>query len=474
MEQRLSGDEPLFVDLDGALLEGSRFWEAFVQELKTRPLFAIGTLLRGPGGRTAFMEAVTSEGSFEPARCHYNPEVVAFARAQAEHRPVLLITKSSASVAEAVAGYHGFFSGTVATEPGPEAMLCAIQRSSRGDRFDYIGAYPEGRPIWQAVGRAYAVLPAGRRARADADDPPIGQTFTRCAATPQDHLSAMRLHQWVKNLLIFVPALLSHRILEPGVLVSSIGAFLAFSLLASATYILNDILDIASDRTSPHKKNRPLAACRMSIPRAAGFAASLLASGVLVAGLLTPPLTLPFLAGYIAITLAYSLSFKRRAILDVVTLAVLYGYRIAVGGAATGIPVSDWLIAFSIFFFLGLALVKRFSEVEELAAQPGRAVAGRAYSGADTHVIGSLGIVSSFTSVLVMALYITSPAVAAQYQNPRILWFVCLILIYWISHIWLHAWRSEIRGDPIVYALRDKTSYACGAFAGTSVLLALV
>jgi 4-hydroxybenzoate polyprenyltransferase len=275
----------------------------------------------------------------------------------------------------------------------------------------------------------------------------------------KDVLREIRFHQWAKNVLVFLPLITAHRVFEDGALMISVRAFLAFCLCASAGYVLNDIVDLAADRAHPMKKNRPLASGSIS-PVQAWILASVLLTAGLAIGAFLPGLFLLVLVGYFGTSLLYSLYFKKIALLDVLILAGLYTVRIFAGSAATGIPISEWLLAFSMFFFLSLALAKRFSELRLLAGEPSPAVvSARGYSSLDLDYIPIMGICSGFLTSLVMALYVSGDHVRSLYRQPEYLWLICPLILYWISRVWLFCHRGQMNHDPVVFALTDRVSF---------------
>jgi 4-hydroxybenzoate polyprenyltransferase len=286
--------------------------------------------------------------------------------------------------------------------------------------------------------------------------------------------SVLRLHQWLKNLLIFVPLLVSHRLGTPGYMAEGITAFVLFGLAASSAYILNDLLDVASDRRHPSKRRRPLAAGLIS-PKAAGFATLLLLIGAFGGALwMLPGKFVGAMAAYYVVTVTYSLRLKRLIIVDVVTLAMLYTLRIIAGTLLFHLTMTFWMLAFSMFIFLSLALVKRYGEL--LGARnrgetdrPG----DRGYYASDLSMIASLGAASGYLSVMVLALYIQDPNTSALYGNPRIIWLACPLLLYWISRVWVLTHRGEMNDDPVVFAIRDRVSLMVGGLFGLVFWLAI-
>ena len=274
------------------------------------------------------------------------------------------------------------------------------------------------------------------------------------AAGPLTYLRAIRIHQWMKNLLVFVPIAAAHQLSSIAGVVNALTAFLAFGLCASAVYVLNDLVDLESDRAHIRKRNRPFASG--AIPVSHGMVMiPLLLTGAFGLGARLPIEFTIVLGVYFAMTLAYSLRLKRQVIVDVLMLAGLYTIRVIVGSAATGIFPSFWLLAFSMFMFLSLALVKRYSELLVTLQQNKDAPAGRGYFVGDLPVLMSTGTSSGMMGVLVMALYIQNPNIASLYSQPLSLWLVPPILMYWVSRLWMKAHRGEVDDDPLVFAMRD-------------------
>lgn len=273
---------------------------------------------------------------------------------------------------------------------------------------------------------------------------------------------ALRVHQWVKNLLVFVPVLLDHKLFDAAALSKATIAFAAFCCAASGAYVINDLLDREADRRHPTKRYRPFAAETLS-PSFGFLLAPLLLAGSLLCSLWLSPKFLALLAMYVGLSTAYSVYLKRIAVLDVLLLAGLYTLRVLAGVAASHVRFSTWLLAFSMFFFLSLAFLKRYAELSQLEGGPEQAIARRGYLRGDREWLGSMGGSSGYISVLVLALYINSDQVVALYHQPLLLWLVCPLLLFWISRMWLLAHRGRIHQDPIVAAVRDPASYGIGA-----------
>jgi 4-hydroxybenzoate polyprenyltransferase len=282
---------------------------------------------------------------------------------------------------------------------------------------------------------------------------------------------AIRLHHWVKNLLIFLPLLLAHRFLEIDRLLHAGYAFLSFSLCASSVYLLNDVLDLDSDREHPVKRHRPIASGLLNATHALLFAGLFAIVGLLIAWFLLSTRFIQLLLVYLLATTAYSWRLKGIAILDVMVLASLYTVRVFAGSVAVDVLISPWFLAFCVFFFLNLAFLKRYTELLLVQAREGDRALGRSYRVTDLTMFQIVGPVSGYLSVLIFALYVTSDVVADQYNRPNALWLACGFLLYWITHTWFIANRGEMHDDPVLYALRDPYSYL--AVVGMSMVMVL-
>jgi len=283
---------------------------------------------------------------------------------------------------------------------------------------------------------------------------------------------ALRPHQWAKNALVALPAALAHRLGEPGVWADLALAFVALSLCASGTYVVNDLADRERDREHPTKRARPFASGALGAGAGIALAAGLEAAAFGLAALVLP---LPFvgvLALYVAVTLAYTAGLKRIAVLDVHVLAGLYALRVVAGGVAADVPLSEWFVVFSLFFFLGLALLKRYAEVRLIDAGRAPAANGRGYLPGDGPILGALGIGSGLLAVLVLALYTTAPEVRALYAHPAGLWVAVGAVLYWTARTWLLAHRGDLPDDPVLFAVTDPTTYALVGAAGVALALA--
>ncbi len=284
----------------------------------------------------------------------------------------------------------------------------------------------------------------------------------------------LRIHQWLKNLLVFVPLVVSGQFWIADSVLRAFGAFIAFSLLASSTYIVNDLADLEADRRHPRKRHRPLAARRIPVLHGAAASVTLLALSASLAIALGPALS-AVLGAYLVATLGYSLVVKRYFGMDVVLLSILYTLRIFAGTSVIDVRISFWLFAFSVFFFLGLALVKRCAELRTIESQGESGAAGRNYGVDDYAIMAGLGVSASMVAVLVFCLYVNENTQTGQYAQADLLWLIVPGLTYWLMRMWVKTHRGEMTDDPIVFSVRDGgtrlTALLCVAVAVAAQVL---
>jgi 4-hydroxybenzoate polyprenyltransferase/phosphoserine phosphatase len=468
--------KPLCVDLDGTLVKTDLLLEGVLLLLKQNILFLFLLpcwLLRG---KAYLKQEVSRRVRIDVATLPYHQALLALLReARREGRQVVLVTAADREVAEAVASHLGLFTEVLASDgrvnlSGAHKLQALRERFGDGG-FDYAANAAVDLAVWREADRAL-VVNADQRTRRRAE------RMGRVAAVLEDRPRlvhslprALRVHQWVKNLLVFVPLIASHQITNLALLGQAGLAFVAFSLCASSVYVLNDLLDLPADRRHTRKKHRPFAAGNLSLAAGAYLSLVLLAGGAATAALL-PPLFLAALALYYGLTLAYSLFFKRKLLIDVHILAGLYTIRVLAGGVAIGVVCSPWLLAFSMFLFLSLALVKRFTELRQLRRRRCRTARGRGYRASDCQLIAALGACSGLMCVMVLALYINGPQVEILYGTPTVLWLLCPLLMYWVARVWLIAHRGKMTSDPVVFAIKDKVSYLVGLCSVAVVIAA--
>ena len=465
------------MDLDDTLIRTDILWESLVQ-LWRRPVVALSAatalLLRG---KAAFKAVLAGQISIDPASLPYREDVIEFLRAErAKGRDLVLATATHRIVAEQIAGHLGLFSRCFATEGEVNlsgankgaALVAAYGRYG----FDYIGDSRKDFPIFASARESMLVDPPQSLLRQVSTVTKVARIFSTKRSKIKIVLRAMRVHQWTKNLLLAVPLLAAHMVLDFQAWTAVTAAFLGFCLVASATYLVNDLVDLRSDRLHAHKRFRPLASGNLPIQYGIIMAVALALLGFALSTTFLSSSFVTYLTAYVVLTLAYSFDLKRRLLVDVLALAVLYTLRILAGGVAIGVVVSEWLLMLSLFIFVSLAFLKRFIELK--GAVGGARVSGRGYSAVDIESIRGVGTSSGLISVLVLSLYIGSPAVGQLYQSPQLLWLVCPLLIYWISRIWFMAARGEVHHDPVVFALLDWRSYVVGACGLATFLLAKI
>ncbi|MBD7975910.1 MULTISPECIES: UbiA family prenyltransferase [Pseudomonas] len=460
---------PLVVDLDGTLLNSDMLLETGLAYLRQYPLYFYRPFLWLLKGKAHLKSKLAQATNLDVSVLPYNPDVIALIESvRKQGRRVILATASHRVLAHNIAEHLGLFDDVLASDE--QCNLSAVNKQRTlvdafGERqFDYIGNSADDLVVWRSAHSAVVVShPDSRLVRQAQAHGNTEQVITPARVRIRHWLRALRLHQWLKNLLIIVPLLASHQITNLELLSHSILAFLLFGLCASSVYILNDLLDLADDRHHHRKRRRPFASGDLSIQRGLVAFPLLLALSFTGAILLLPWTFAVVLAGYYLLTLAYSLFLKRQMSLDVITLALLYTTRLVAGAAACQIALTSWILAFSMFIFLSLALVKRHTELlAERNKGSTTRTRGRGYYASDLEIISALGAASGYLSVMVLALYINEPTTALLYSHPHIIWLACPLMLFWISRIWILAHRGQVHDDPVVFAVRDRTSLVTG------------
>lgn len=459
----VSDPVPLVVDMDGTLLRTDTLHESVIGALVASP----ATLLLMPGwlreGRHGFKARIAQRFLPDAALLPVEPKVVELIEnARTEGRPVALISGADQRIVGAVAQRLGLFDLAVGSNgpqtdgvnlSGPGKAAWLTDRFGKGG-FDYAGDSRADLPVWQAARRGFAVggarRVAGHARRAGVALQPVPTTGRGWQAL----LRAMRPHQWAKNVLVLVPALAAHEVTALG---PALIAAIAFCAAASSVYLVNDMLDLEADRAHPRKRLRPMASGTLPLARGAAAAAALMLAALALA-LALPPAFRSVLAAYLVATFAYSLWLKRKLLVDVIALAMLYTLRILGGAAATGIALSPWLLGFSMFVFFSLATIKRQAELVDVAASGRSVVRGRGYFSEDLPVLRSMAVTSGQAAVLVFALYVNSPGTSRLYHEPALLWLICPVLFFWISRMAVMTHRGHMHDDPVVFALRDRVS----------------
>jgi 4-hydroxybenzoate polyprenyltransferase/phosphoserine phosphatase len=461
---------PLCVDLDGTLIKTDMLWESVVRLLKRNPFALISILLWWTHGRAFLKQQLAARVAVNATTLPVNEKFLAWLRAEKKSgRKIILATASDLKMAQPVADPFGLFDQVLASDgqtnlrSGNKLRLLTQKFGKRG--FDYAGNSSADFAVWRGARQAIVVNASPSVEKKAAACATIGKIFAPDSSFTGTLSRSLRPHQWVKNLIIFVPALAGHKLNDPALLLRDGQAFAAFCLCASGVYLLNDLVDLDADRQHPTKRNRPFAAGDLPLPFGLIGAPLLLAAGVLAAARLSWAFAAVTVL-YVALTTIYSCWVKQIILLDVFFLAGLYTLRLVAGSVATGIVNSSWLLVFSMAIFLSLALVKRYVELTEpteLAAGK-RLATGRGYFTQHLKLVARLGIGSGWLAVLVLAFYVRqSEQVSLLYQHPRLLLLACPLLLFWISRAWQLARRGEMHDDPVVFALKDWTSYLVGA-----------
>ena len=467
----------LCVDLDGTLVRTDTLLESILRLLKSSPVSLFWICVWMLRGKAHLKRMVAERVDLDPADLPFDREVLAYLEAErAAGSRIVLATGADERIAHRIAAYLGIFDDVLASD-GKTNLTAGRKTRALIDRFGargfrYAGNSRADLPVWRQASHAIVCGAAGSLPRRlQREGIATERDFTQPAARAALLAQALRIYQWPKNLLIWLPLLLSHRIGEPLLLLKGAVAMTAFSFCASALYLVNDLLDLTADRAHPRKCARPFASGRLDLRVGIALAPALIAAALLMAWRLSPAFLL-VLALYTAASIAYSFIFKEVPLLDVFLLGALYVVRIFAGGAAMGIRISSWTLGYCMFLFLSLAMLKRYVELLMLSANKQTAARGRGYMVVDYPILACFGAGAACVAALLLALYIESPEVRLLYRHPERLWLLCGIHLYWISRVWLLANRGEMHHDPVLFALRDRASYWLGLAAAGIALLA--
>ena len=467
---------PLFVDLDGTLIKSDITVESMLLVLKRNifylPLIAFW-LLRG---RPYLKRQLARRVEVPVERLPLNTEFLNYLRGEkAKGRKLILISASDQTLVRKVGDHIGLFDDSIGSDGHFNLKagnkLRRIRQLTTGD-FAYAGNSTADLPIWSAAQHALMVNCDDKLVKRLGGGDKAVSRFDQPESVLLKLWHAMRPHQWLKNLLLFVPLVLSHQLDQTGMLLMAVIGFISFSLCASSVYLLNDLLDLDSDRLHDSKHRRPFAAGEL--PLSTGLvAAPVLLSVAFAVALLLPPAFLYILFLYWLLTCCYSFFLKRLFLVDVALLAMLYTIRIIAGSAAISVASTDFLVAFSLFLFLGLALVKRVTELGRLAASNKVAIEGRAYSERHLRLLSIIGSGSSLISVLIFIFYINAPDTTRLYSSPQVLWLICLLLVYLLARIWRQARTGKLDEDPVLFAITDRASQFIALLCGVLIWLAI-
>ncbi len=469
---------PLAVDLDGTLVKTDTLLESFLALLRQNIFYIFLMPFWLIKGKAFLKHEIAKRINIDITSLPYNRNFLTFLIEEHSHgRPLILATASDLIIARKIADHLSIFSDVLASN-GKDNMkgsnkLKALKDKFGDKGFDYAGNEYVDIKIWAGANSAIVVNGSKRLAEAVREITPVSHIFNDRKSPVKVFFHAIRVHQWAKNLLVFIPLFAVHKWADYPLLRDSIYAFAAFSIIASSVYLLNDLWDMENDRHHHNKRERPFASGDLSLFAGMVMVPLLLIGSIVVSLLL--PLNFLFILGiYYVITLTYSFYLKRVVLVDVIILAVLYTLRIIAGGMATGISISQWLLAFSVFLFVSLAFAKRFSELYILRKNNKEMTKGRGYFAGDLDQLAIMGSASGYIAVLVLALYMNSSEIKMLYKQPELLWLICPLFLYWISRVWLLTHRGDMHDDPIIFAVKDRVTYLIGLCVVGIVMIAAV
>jgi 4-hydroxybenzoate polyprenyltransferase len=450
---------PLCVDLDGTLLRGDLLWESLALLLRDKPwlVFALPVWLMA--GRAALKRRILQHVRVPVESLPYNAELVEWLRLEkASGRPIILATASDQTLADSLARHLDLFDGVLGSDgvtnlKGSDKL--AELRARYGANFDYVGNSSADLAIWKACREAILVDTPAHVERTARQTAVVSRVFSSPRSTVDLIRRELRLHQWLKNLLVFVPLITSHQFNHLEMVWQACVAFFAFGLMASSAYIINDVSDLQSDRKHHRKRNRPFASGELGLPWAFALAPGLFLMSVGLTAVFIPS-AMWVLFAYYALTLWYSFALKTRLLVDVFTLAALYTIRMLFGASANHIEPSVWLLSFSMFIFLSLGFAKRAAELSNLSNSGATRNIRRAYVTGDLAEVKVFGIAAGYASSLVLTLYMNSDTMRSLYRNSNFLWLLFPLLLYWISRIWILTSRGEMDEDPVLFAVKDR------------------
>jgi len=457
---------PLIIDLDGTLIKTDMLHESAVRTMRDRP----GTLFFIPQwlaqGKAVLKKRLADALEFDPESLPYNEELLIWLRQQKnDGRRLILCTASDDSIATTIGAHLGIFDEVMASDgqlnlSGAHKADALEQRFGRGG-FDYAGNSNVDLAVWRKARRAIVVNASADLPAKAAECCEVEAVFPALRQGASAWRRVLRVHQWLKNVLLFVPFVAGHQLADMDTWFTLLVAFFSFSLCASSVYIANDLFDLESDRQHSRKRTRPFASGVVPIWKGVLLAPLLLLFSYVLA-LFAGGSFILWLTAYFLLTCAYSWGLKRLILVDCLVLAILYTLRIIAGAAAAGLVLSFWLLAFSVFLFLSLAFVKRYAELELQILSGKDKAHGRGYYTSDASLIQTLGITAGYASVLVLALYLNSAQVLMLYQMPEVVWGAVPVMLFWVSWMWMQAHRGNMHDDPLVFAVKDKASLCAG------------
>ncbi len=467
----------LAVDLDGTLVHTDLLIESIFALLKVNVLYLFLLPIWLLKGKANLKAKIASRADINIELLPYNKALLEYLSAERNNgKQLILATASHEKYAKKIAAFLGLFDVVLATSDthnlvGEQKRQALIKHCGEG-QFDYAGNAIPDLKIWSHSQQAIIVSNHQSLINKASQVTQLGPVFRARGGGIKPYLKQLRVHQWLKNMLVFIPLLTSHQLFNNAALTNTLLAFIAFGLCASSVYVLNDALDLEADRQHRTKYLRPLA--HGDIP---GAMALILIPVMLILGFsIAAFVNIEFVGAlflYYSLTVFYSIKLKSMVLLDVVALAALYTSRIIAGGVAASIDLSFWLLAFSMFMFFSLALVKRVSELLELSENgQTRWMTGRGYQTNDLDTLHTLGISSGYASIFVVAMYINSPEIVNLYSHPQVIWLICPVLLYWVSRVWIMVHRGQMHSDPLIFAITDRVSHLSLILCGLILFIA--
>lgn len=470
--------KPLTIDLDGSLTYTDTLHESTLKLLSKQPLEVFRLPLWLYQGKATLKNKIAQKVELNPKTLPYNQELLEYLKEQKEMgRKLILCTAADSSIANRIAEHLGIFDevmasdGTINLSSSQKAKALESRFGLKG--FDYVGNSTDDLAVWTSSNKAIIVNASPSLIKKAKKISDVEKVFPAHKQDISTWFRVFRIHQWVKNILLFMPLIAAHQVLNMEMWLPLVIAFFAFSLCASSVYVTNDLFDLEDDRQHPRKRKRPFASGKIPVLIGVGLVPLLLVSGFVLANYVGGKF-LPWLTFYFLLTCAYTWLFKRIVLLDCMTLAMLYTLRVVSGAAAVEMSLSFWLLAFSVFLFLSLAFIKRYAELEIQLLSGEEKIKGRGYYTTDAVIVQTLGITAGYAATLVLALYLNSDAVVALYSFPEAIWAAIPIMLFWVSWMWLRAHRGEMHDDPIVFALKDKTSLFSGVLFSLVLYLGVV
>ena len=450
--------KPLCVDLDGTLIRTDLLFESIISHCKKNPFLIIQILKYSLRSKSSLKCMLSDSNSIDVANLPYCPSVLAFLKEESKKRDLVLATGTNIKYAQKISNHLGIFQDVIASSE--DINMTGVRKAKHLEEkfgikgFDYVGNSSQDVPVWKSANKGYSVVKS-TWGLDNVDILPI----TKNTLTFKVLAKLLRVHQWSKNILIFVPLILSHQLNSATNLTLSLKAFISFCLMASSVYILNDIIDVDNDRKHPKKRFRPIPSGDIQLPVAITAFVLLMTSSLFISLQLTSWTMALYPLFYLTLNLFYSACLKQLLIVDICVLTSFYLIRIIFGGAATGFEVSYWMLSFSFFIFFSLAIIKRYIEIHMIWHLQGRkSSSGRAYQYEDMPILMGIGIATGIASVIVLSMYFKFGVKKELYSNPKFLWGVEVLILVWICNIWVRTVRGKVDDDPVKFALTDKFS----------------